>query len=262
MPTLPRNRDQLVLALLAVLVGSWACSRDDAGRLDAERVSLSPAAADDPEGRCQDLGAFRVCWSARCPDGICTGPRPLPAALMPLGSDLRCTGAGPARRCRPRSQLASSFHCREHRCYQEQPRLPDDGEWECADLAGIVICRGGAPAAGVAGPNVDPGWICGPRRNSTTQERICLDLDADLPTQERSARSCRFEVLGARLRRVCESKATTRFGDPCSRDAACPEAGRCVRGVCLPPRVDPDCWNDFDCGEGRCSYGSCGALPR
>lgn len=139
--------------------------------------------------------------------------------------------------------------------------MPDDGEWECSDLSGLVLCRGGMAPAGLAGVNADPGWICGQRRHGKPNERVCLDLDPDLPSLESSARTCRYEILGARSRRICEARGGTRFGDPCSRNEVCPIGGSCVHGVCLPPRVTPDCWSDFDCGQGRCSFGSCGASP-
>src|SRR6266567_425961 len=95
-----------------------------------------------------------------------------------------CVGAA-ARRAR-----GGRFRCAGDACEQAAPAMPDDGEWECVDLDGAVVCRGGiAPAGVVAGP-ADPGWRCGARRGST--DRICVDLAPDLPDGAARGWRCSF----------------------------------------------------------------------
>jgi hypothetical protein len=170
----------------------------------------------------------------------------------------RCTGVGAARKCVPRAERAPAFRCRGSRCSQEQPRLPDDGEWECADLSGVVLCRGGGEPAAVVHVSVDPGWLCGSRRRARNGERICLDLDPDLP-EKVGVRACHFEIDGARARRVCEHSEQTLLGDACSHSDLCPPGSECTGGICLPPHPSPNCWGDAECGLGQCRFGTCSA---
>jgi len=134
----------------------------------ASLIALSSACA--PTGPrvdapCADLRTVRACWDAQCADGVCVTPRA--AAAAP--TRFVCSGE-PAV------------------CVQRFPRRPDDGEWECVELEGVVLCRGGERAAGVvAGPR-DRGWICrgqGPAH--------CVDLAPDRPDRDGRWR-CRFEA--------------------------------------------------------------------
>ncbi len=130
-----------------------------------------------------------------------------------------------------------AFVCDGPRCQQRYPRVPDDGQWECIDLDGAVVCRGGAPSAGVVPGDADRGWICGARRG--TPERICIDFAPDLPPGERRGWRCLSEHSGGE-RRLCV------------RDPLAPQ-------VRIPARVHPDCWLDQDCSPGEtCLQGSCG----
>ena len=113
--------------------------------------------------------------------------------------------------------------------------MPDDGELECVDLDGAVVCRGGAPAAGVVPGPPDPGWTCGARRGSV--DRICVDATPELPEGATRGWRCRHTHERGE-RRVCRA-------DPA---APGPKAER------LPP---PSCWLDKDCGAGVCRRGSC-----
>jgi hypothetical protein len=126
--------------------------------------------------------------------------------------------------------------CTSASCEQRAPRLPDDGEWECVELDGVVICRGGVPAAGVVAGPADPGWSCGPRRGSA--DRICVDLAPELPDGAIGGWRCRFTHERGE-RRVCRADPT-----------AAPPAPT--------PVPKPSCWIDRDCGSGTCRRGSCG----
>lgn len=245
----------VTLALLATIP---SCRDDERGELIAVRkqTRLLAPATDELDALCSDLGDQRVCWAAHCARGVCVHERPLPAISQGAPRAYRCTGDGDARECHLRSRRAPPFRCHAGRCYQEQPRLPDDGDWECVDLAGVALCRGGSKPAGLAATATDPGWFCGDRRGKAF-ERICLDLDPDLPESLPSPR-CRYELDGARLRRSCERADSPRIGARCSpAENRCPAGSACLQGVCLPPRPEPSCWGDFDCGRGTCVYGTC-----
>lgn len=180
---------------------------------------------------CANLRTVRVCWDARCPEGVCVAP----LAAQAAAARFVCSGEPPV-------------------CVQRFPRRPDDGEWECVELEGIVNCRGGERAAGVvAGPR-DRGWICRGERPAH-----CVDLAPDRPDGVGSWR-CRFE--GAREgARVCERSARPGVGDRCltGDSGACPADMRCASGVCVPLVAPaPACWIDADCGAGkRCVRGTC-----
>lgn len=241
----------------ALLLALNGCGRrGDGERLHPSRLAEVAAASLDPEGLCSDFGAHRVCWAEACPGGVCVRPRPTPSALQNHALGYRCTGAGAARECAPRAARAPSFQCRRARCSQEQPRVPDDGEWECAELSGVVLCRGGTEPAAVVHVSADPGWLCGSRRRAKGGDRVCLDLDPDLPDKP-SVRGCRFEIDGARMRRVCEHTEQPLLGDACSHPDLCPLGSECSHGICLPPRPSPNCWGDADCGLGQCRFGTC-----
>jgi hypothetical protein len=240
-------------ALVLTLSG---CRRGDEERLNPRRLAEVAAPSSDPDGLCSDLGVYRVCWAAACPAGVCVRPRPIPSAIEPHALGYRCTGAGSARECAPRAERAPAFQCRGARCSQEQPRLPDDGEWECSDLSGVVLCRGGNEPAAVVHVSVDPGWLCGSRRGAKGGERVCLDLDPDLP-EKANLRACRFEIDGARSRRLCERSEKPLLGDACSHSDLCPPGSECEAGICLLPRPFPSCWGDADCKLGQCWFGTC-----
>ena len=144
-----------------------ACNSDRVTPVPAPSAAASQHAApasvivkaSDRGEVCTDLGSIRACWGGECGRAGCVGVRPLPepAAISPLG--WRCTGSGAERRCFERSSRAGAFECRENTCVQRHPRLPDDGEWLCADAAGAAVCAGGEPAAGVARARADAGWF-------------------------------------------------------------------------------------------------------
>lgn len=246
---------------LALALAACGCARREPG--DALELTRETAIAaptrDAAFGPCSDVGARRVCWSPSCAGNLCVQARELPASITRRGSEYRCTGRGTERVCTRRAAVAP-FQCQGRRCVQEQPRLPDDGEWECSDVAGAVLCRGGAPPAGVATPGVDPGWICGTRRAGRLGERLCLDLDPDLPSDS-NGYSCFFENHGARLRRICERSDAPRIGGSCSPQLRCPAGSVCADGLCVPRLVNANCWADLDCGVGECLYGSCSEGP-
>lgn len=124
--------------------------------------------------------------------------------------------------------------------------------WECADVRGVVVCRGRSTSAGiVAGPPA-PGWICG----HAAEMRICVDLDPDWPDEEH--RACRFRHE-PRFQRECGVTQGTVLGGPCGRDVACPDGLACVGGLCLPSAVPlADCWTSNDCEGGKaCVVASC-----
>jgi hypothetical protein len=137
--------------------------------------------------------------------------------------------------------------------------LPDSGEWECADFAGIVVCRGGVGTAVVPPGASEPGFVCGPRRGAQAApgERVCVDLSPDFPDGGAEEQRCRFETDGA-LFRVCAADASARAaGDRCGPSRGCDTGLSCIEGRCLPRRPEPACWLDRDCDKGACRFGSC-----
>src|SRR5688572_11068678 len=117
------------------------------------------------------------------------------------------------------------FVCENDRCEQRYPRLPDDGQWECVDLDGVALCRGGAPPAGVASGPPDRGWRCGARR--TSGEKICVALSPAFP-DDRSHWRCAFEHRGGE-RRICVRSPGAPRPTPLLSSGA------------------PECWIDTDC---------------
>jgi hypothetical protein len=248
--------DRALFPLLLLVLPLFGCRRGAGEQLSPRGLADVAAPNADPDGLCVDLAAHRVCWAEGCPAGLCLRSRPIPDVIRAWAEDYRCTGSGNTRRCAPRAARAPRFRCRGPRCSQEQPRLPNDGEWECADLAGAVLCRGGSEPAGVTHANVDPGWLCGARRHGKNGERVCLDLDPDFP-EKTALRSCHFEFDGARMRRICEASDRPLLGDACTHPDLCPAGSDCNAGVCIPPRPRPNCWGDADCELGQCRFGSC-----
>ena len=77
---------------------------------------------------------------------------------------------------------------------QRHVRLPDDGEWRCAERDGVAWCAGGEPAAGVVRAPAERGFVCGERRmtGDAGVERVCVDESPDVPGGERGGYRCRF----------------------------------------------------------------------
>lgn len=229
---------ELGLALAAALAG---CGR--------------PAAAS-----CVEVGSSRVCWNeAGVAASVEPSMRPARSPASPLG--FRCEGAGDARRCIERDRRATPFACDGERCTQARPRLPDDGEWTCADAAGAVVCVGGEPAAGVASRGVERGWFCGERRG--TRERVCVDLSPDVPDGDLAGWRCRFEHEPRVVRRCERDRSVHVLDDACDGERPCVDGAHCVASRCVPDRPAPSCWLDADCGGGSaCRFGSCSAERR
>lgn len=222
-----------------------------------------PAPVNDSPGRCEDVGELRVCW-----DGprVTVGARVVPGVVLSqLG--FRCTGAGAKRVCVDRALGAEEFRCEGARCAQRHPRLPDAGEWECADIAGAVFCRGGEPPAGAPPAAADPGFVCGAREKNgvASAERLCVDWSPDFPDGKAQGHRCRFEEQHAAVR-VCEQDPSAHsVGDACDHDHPCIGGLSCVVSAraalgarCVPPRPVPTCSVDQDCGDRRvCRFGTC-----
>jgi hypothetical protein len=148
--------------------------------------------------------------------------------------------------------------------------LPDEGEWECADVAGVVVCRGGEPAAGTAPGAPGRGFRCGSRRTAggkdgaSVTERLCIDLAPGLPEGAVAGVRCHFEATRG-LSRVCDLAAVRpSVGSPCRREQPCVDGAVCFApagapagGRCVPRRPDLDCWLATDCGGDPCRFGSC-----
>jgi hypothetical protein len=154
---------------------------------------------------------------------------------------------------RERPLWTPSFDCAGGACVQRHPRLPDDGEWECVDMVGASVCKGGdAPAGVVPGPP-DQRWTCGARGG----ERVCVDLAADFPGGDREGWRCRYENA-PRPRRLClRDPAAHHLGDPCEPRRPCVDGATCRDGRCVAPPPHPSCWLDADCGSGACRFGTC-----
>ena len=131
---------------------------------------------------------------------------------------------------------ASRFHVRDGKPRQEHPRLPDTGEWRCAERGLVVWCAGGEAAAGVISGPPDPGYRCGPRWGRDDGERVCVDEHPDYP-ESSAPQQCKFEQEQG-IVRVCEPAAP-------------------YEGSALPPRAVPACWLDRDCPSGQCDRGAC-----
>lgn len=243
---------------LAVLVSTcWlalsACTTSGTTRTKPVVRREIAVPAPDTTPNCSDVMAARVCWNERgAPVSVVRAPLPS-AAPSVLG--FRCSGHGTQRRCTERALDAEGFQCSGDRCVQRHPRLPDDGEWECADSAGTMVCRGGERPAGVAPGGRPEGFFCGALRSARqeTQARICVDLSPDLPPGP-TGYSCHFEGTS----RICVvNRDTHRLGDPCDRARPCVDGARCVGGQCAPILPQPSCWADADCDHKACRFGTC-----
>jgi hypothetical protein len=155
------------------------------------------------------------------------------AALLALGC---ARGEAPSEKPPPRRTIeASPFVCNGDVCLQRHVRLPDDGEWRCAERDGVVWCAGGEPAAGVVAAKASRGYRCGERRGSKERERVCVDAAPDYPDGGAAQFRCRFEQEHGVVR-------------------SCTRAGGAQRP--LPAGAEPNCWLDADCA-GRCERGTC-----
>jgi hypothetical protein len=132
--------------------------------------------------------------------------------------------------------------CDDARCSQRQVRLPDDGEWRCAELDGVALCAGGEPAAGVVQTSSQRGYRCGARRGPK-RERVCVDPAPDYPPEGPAGYGCRFDAEHGN-RRECRAR------DQVTEQAQAE----------LPAKA-PDCWLDADC-SGRCDRGFCVGATR
>jgi hypothetical protein len=164
-------------------------------------------------------------------------------------------GAAACRRPAPEARWSPPFRCAGELCVQAHPRLPDDGEWECADMAGAAICRGGDPPAGVAPGPPDPSWTCGARAGA--KERVCVDLRADFPEGRAAGWRCRYDHAPAPRRACARDPGAHNLGDPCARERPCVDGARCVDGRCVADQGLPSCWLDEDCPHGACRFGAC-----
>jgi hypothetical protein len=135
-------------------------------------------------------------------------------------------------------QTAGRFACAGEVCSQPYPRLPDSGEWRCADSGGVVWCAGGEPAAGVAPGAPSPGYRCGVRFGAgLAPERVCIDRHPDYPFDQVSGYACSF----------AQERGMTRVCKRASAPATTP----------LAPNALPACWLGKDCRSGECDRGSC-----
>ena len=152
-------------------------------------------------------------------------------------------------------RAAGPFVCSAGKCRQAQPRLPDSGEWRCADGGNVVWCAGGEPAAGVVSGPADPRFRCGSRWGKNGAERVCIDERPDYPPKTENYR-CGFdqELRIARVCRVAASaperpKLPSRALAACWLDRDCPSK-QCDRGAC-------QCASAADCQVGTCEHGYC-----
>jgi len=153
-------------------------------------------------------------------------PPPPPPHAMPSASALTALLV-------PRG--ASRFHEVDGKLRQEQPRLPDTGEWRCAEQGRVVWCAGGEAAAGIVSGPPDHAYRCGPRWGRKNGERVCIDEHPDYPGD---GYQCAFEQERG-LARVCQPAPAW-------------------HGAALAARAVPACWLDHDCPAGRCDRGTCG----
>jgi len=242
------------LAAALVLV---SCHRDVAPAPPLEVRATWPAPDVEEHLPCGDVGDLRVCWGADATSPRVVLRRAPPFALSSLG--FRVSGSGKDARAVDRARDAPSFVCDGDTCRQANPRLPDDGEWECADFASVVVCHGGLSPAGVPPGGADTGFSCGARRgaHAAPGERVCVDTSPDLPDGAARGYRCRFEAVSGPSRTCRKDPKARSVTDPCIAPSDCETGLLCASGRCLPPRPSPSCWLDRDCDKGTCRFGSC-----
>jgi hypothetical protein len=145
-----------------------------------------------------------------------------------------------------RAVEASPFVCAGDVCTQRHVRLPDDGEWRCAERAGVVWCAGGEQAAGVVPASAARGYRCGERRGASPRERVCVDASPDYPDGGVALFRCRFEQEHGVVR-SCTRAPSSAGASPNDMSGA---PGPVTRGAA------PNCWVDADCPV-RCDRGTC-----
>jgi hypothetical protein len=224
-------------------------------------VSASGRRVEAPEDQgalCLDLTSARVCWGSteqptRCGAPLCVTSRPTSASVAPAAG-YRCAGQASMRRCESRAQHAGPFVCTGTHCVQRLFRRPDNAEWDCVELSGVLLCHELVSAAGIANGPADPGFLCGQRRGH--RERVCVDYAPDPPPL--AAWSCSIRQEQGAAARVCHADTKPRIGSGCSAATECPAGASCASSMCVPARPVPGCWFDLDCGgEGPCRFGSC-----
>ena len=252
-------------ALVATLVlGACSPKQAEPARIISRTEWPSPMA--DASATCSDVGELRVCWGVTSAEGgIVVVARRAPA-VVPSRLGFRCHGAGASRACVDRALGAEEFRCDGARCEERHPRLPDAGEWECADIAGAVFCRGGEPPAGAPPGASDPGFIAASRvvKSKASPERLAVDWSPDFPEGQARGYRCHFESTRGMVR-VCEKDPSAHsIGDACDRAHPCIEGLVCADTRCVPPHATPTCWLDADCDRGGdqsdqqvCRFGAC-----
>jgi hypothetical protein len=252
-----RARSAWVMATLLV-----ACHAQD-GPLRVQSGPASSPADGDRGELCLDVGEVRACWGDHsggegCASGTCRVHRPLPDGPAPP-SGFRCSGQRSERSCVTRAWHGAPFECQKEHCLQSPLRMPDNGEWECVEMAGAVICRSLSQAAGIPPGALDASFVCGARIGHG--EPVCVDLSPD-PPPGLDSWSCRVTYDGGAPARTCTASKEPHIGGQCASVSDCPVATACIGERCLPDQPKPGCWFDQDCGQGaRCHYGSCRA-PR
>lgn len=252
---LPRLVPLFLLSLIA-------CKKERTFPTERGHRIATKVAASDEAAVCSDVAALRVCWgpparyAEHCENGFCVEPRPVPNIPSPSAGGWRCAGYRERRTCTSREYGAGRFECEGRRCVQAHIRVPDDGEWTCAESAGATICTGGAlQPAGVPSPVTDSGWLCGNRAGSP--DRVCVDFSPDLPTPHPERWQCQYEGTSPQTRRCVVNPDSPRLGASCSAKQPCVDGARCVRGLCLPAPPEPTCWLDSDCASRACRFGTC-----
>lgn len=247
---------QLGLALsLAGLLASCGEASTEHERPPPEVLPgwVAAPAFEDTTGVCADVASARACWSAEGPVRVA---RPRPPFDAPGG--WRCVGTRRERRCTARRTLASPFECDETGCQQRHPYLPDHGQWECMEEAGLTICRSVGEAAGLPPSERNAGWSCGARR-AGSGETLCIDTSPDRPAAQPARYRCRFDHESGERRR-CTVEVGQRIGDACEAPEECPAGSSCIEHACLPRAPFPECWIDDDCEGGRCRLARCEAV--
>jgi hypothetical protein len=260
----PAFRARVLSVLGGVSLALIACRGTPVG--DVVPVSLTrpvPAPVVDRPGACADVGTSRVCWDEAGAAALVERTAPRVAATTAMG--WRCAWPGPTRHCVDRAASAPAFACDGPRCTQRHARLPDDGEWTCVDAAGVVVCVGGARAAGIVAGPPEGGWICGERSARARDElgaRVCVELSPDFPDGHPAGWRCHVDN-GPAPTRVCERPRAGRveatLADGCAPARPCVDGATCVAGRCVPARPAPSCWLDTDCATGACRFGTCRA---
>jgi hypothetical protein len=211
--------------------------------VDSDVDDTATRAEHSGAGTCRDVGAIRVCWSDRGPRRV---PPALPSDVPPADAMWRCDED--PRRCtltRRRPFVCDGSGA----CRQTYARLPDDADWECADVDGLVVCRDRAMPAGIVPGPREAGWLCGDSR-----PHVCIDLVPDRPGAGNY--DCRF-VHEPVIERSCRPRDAATLGGPCR--GRCPDGSQCLEGTCVPSAIaTPDCWTTADCAGGeRCVLARC-----